>query len=153
MGAAVGVGADLETRVQLMVERGLDIIVVDTAHGHSRGVLQAIRRIKAIAPHLPVIGGTWLPQRARWRLSKPAPMRSKLALGLARFAPRASSPGPVMPQLSAIYNCSQAARPHGIPIIADGGVKYSGDIVKAIAAGAETVSWAASWPPGRVPGN
>ncbi|NMB87840.1 MAG: IMP dehydrogenase [Chloroflexi bacterium] len=139
VGAAVGVGADLETRVQLMVERGLDIIVVDTAHGHSRGVLQAIRRIKAIAPHLPVIGGNVVTAEGTLALIEAGADAVKVGVGAGSICTTRIISGAGMPQLSAIYNCSQAARPHGIPIIADGGVKYSGDIVKAIAAGAETV--------------
>jgi len=138
-GAAIGVGADLETRVQLLAERGADVIVVDTAHGHSQGVLQAIRRAKAVAPHLPVIGGNVVTAEGTLALIEAGADAIKVGVGAGSICTTRIISGVGMPQLTAIYQCARAARPFNIPVIADGGIKYSGDIVKAIVAGAETV--------------
>ncbi len=138
-GAAIGVGADLETRVGLLWERGVDVVVVDTAHGHSQGVLQAIRRAKAVAPQLPVIGGNVVTAAGTLALIKAGADAVKIGVGAGSICTTRVISGVGMPQLSAIHMCAEAALPYGIPVIADGGVKYSGDIVKAIVAGAETV--------------
>jgi len=139
VGAAVGVGPDLETRIHLMIERGVDIIDIDTAHGHSKGVLAAIRRIKAIAPDLAVIAGNVVTAAGTMALIEAGADAVKVGVGAGSICTTRVISGVGMPQLSAIHECAEAARPSGIPVIADGGIKYSGDIVKAIVAGAETV--------------
>lgn len=139
VGAAVGVGADLEERTSLLVGRGVDALVVDTAHGHSRRVIEAIHRIKAVAPDIPVIAGNVVTPEGTLALIKAGASAVKVGVGAGSICTTRIISGAGMPQMSAIRDCSLAAKPHGIPIIADGGIKYSGDIVKAIAAGAETV--------------
>lgn len=138
-GAAVGVGADLEQRAELLAENGVDVLVVDTAHGHSAGVIQAIRRIKAVLPHMPVIGGNVVTGEGTQALIEAGADAIKVGVGAGSICTTRIISGAGMPQMTAIYNCAQAARPAGIPVIADGGIKHSGDIVKAMVAGAETV--------------
>jgi IMP dehydrogenase len=138
-GAAVGVGPDLETRVGLMVERGLDVVVIDTAHGHTKGVITAIRRIKTAWPKLPVIAGNVVTPEGVTDLINAGADAVKVGVGAGSICTTRIISGSGFPQLSAIYACAKAAQAKDIPIIADGGIKYSGDIVKAIAAGAETV--------------
>jgi IMP dehydrogenase len=139
VGAAVGVGADLEQRAELMASKGVDILVVDTAHGHSAGVLKAIKRIKAVLPHMPVIGGNVVTEEGTRALIEAGADAVKVGVGAGSICTTRIISGAGMPQMTAIYNCAKVARPAGIPIIADGGIKYSGDIVKAMVAGAETV--------------
>lgn len=139
VGAAVGVGPDLENRIEQMAARGLDVAVVDTAHGHSIGVIQAIQRIKATAPHLPVIAGNVVTAEGTIALIEAGADAVKIGVGAGSICTTRIISGSGMPQMSAIYACAQAARPYGIPVIADGGIKYSGDIVKALVAGAETI--------------
>jgi IMP dehydrogenase len=138
-GAAVGVGADLEQRAELLAENGVDVLVVDTAHGHSAGVIQAIRRIKAVLPHMPVIGGNVVTAAGTQALIEAGADAVKVGVGAGSICTTRIISGAGMPQMTAIYNCAQAARPAGVPVIADGGIKHSGDIVKAMVAGAETV--------------
>lgn len=139
VGAAVGVGADLEARVERLLERRVDVFVVDTAHGHSQGVIQAVRRIKACAPDTPVIAGNVVTAEGTLVLIEAGADAVKVGVGAGSICTTRIISGVGMPQLSAVYHCAAAARRFGVPVIADGGVKYSGDIVKAIAAGAETV--------------
>lgn len=139
VGAAVGVGKDLEERVSLLHARGVDAVVIDTAHGHTRSVIEAIHRIKSVAPSLPVIAGNVVTAEGTVALIKAGADAVKVGVGAGSICTTRIISGAGMPQLTAIYECSKAARAYGIPIIADGGIRYSGDIVKAIAAGAETV--------------
>lgn len=139
VGAAVGVGADLEQRIAGMVAKGLDVVVIDTAHGHSAGVLRAIQRIKASWPNLPVIAGNVVTAEGTLALIKAGADAVKVGVGAGSICTTRIVSGAGMPQMTAIYECARAAAAHDIPIIADGGVKYSGDVVKAIVAGAETV--------------
>ncbi len=139
VGAAVGVGADLEERVSLMAERGVDVVVVDTAHGHTKGVIEAIRRIKAIHPDMPVIAGNVVTEEGTLALIDAGADAVKVGVGAGSICTTRIISGAGMPQMSAIYHCARAARTRGIPVIADGGIKFSGDIVKAMTAGAETV--------------
>ncbi len=139
VGAAVGVGTDLEERAQLMASKGVDVLVVDTAHGHSAGVIKAIQRIKAVLPAMPVIGGNVVTEEGTRALIEAGADAVKVGVGAGSICTTRIISGAGMPQMSAIYNCAKAARPAGIPLIADGGIKHSGDIVKAITAGAETV--------------
>ncbi len=139
VGAAVGVGKDLEQRILLMTEKGVDILVVDTSHGHTRNVIEAIRRIKTAAPHTPVIAGNVVTEEGTIALIEAGADAIKVGVGAGSICTTRIISGAGMPQMTAIYRCAKAARPHNIPIIADGGIKYSGDIVKALVAGAETV--------------
>lgn len=139
VGAAVGVGADLEERVELLVNEGVDVLVVDTAHGHSAGVIKAIQRIHHNWRDVPVIAGNVVTAEGVDALVKAGADGIKIGVGAGSICTTRVISGAGMPQMSAIYECTRAARRHGIPTIADGGVKYSGDIVKAIAAGADVV--------------
>jgi IMP dehydrogenase len=139
VGAAVGVGADLETRVGYMADAGLDVVVIDTAHGHSKGVLNAIRRVHQKWPKLPVIAGNVVTAEGTKALIEAGAAAVKVGVGAGSICTTRVVAGAGMPQMSAIHICSQAARPFKIPIIADGGIKFSGEIVKAIVAGADTV--------------
>ncbi len=137
--AAVGVGSDLEERVEALVAQGVDAVALDTAHGHSAGVIKAIERIKASWPNLPVVAGNVVTAEAVEALSKAGADAVKVGVGAGSICTTRVVSGAGMPQLSAIYFTSQYARRHGIPVIADGGITYSGDVVKAIAAGADCV--------------
>jgi IMP dehydrogenase len=138
-GAAVGVGADLENRVGLMADAGIDIVVVDTAHGHTKGVLTAIHRVHKNWPNLPVIAGNVVTAEGTRALIEAGAAAVKVGVGAGSICTTRVVAGAGMPQLSAIYACAQAARPFNVPVIADGGIKFSGDIVKAIVAGADAV--------------
>ena len=139
VGAAVGVGADLEQRLALLVAAGVDVVVVDTSHGHSEGVIKAVRRIKAFHPMLPVVAGNVVTAEGTRDLIEAGADAVKVGVGAGSICTTRVVAGVGMPQLSAVADCAEAARPYGVPIIADGGIKYSGDIVKALAAGAHTV--------------
>ena len=139
VGAAVGVGADLEQRVQLMVTEGLDLVVVDTAHGHSDGVFRAIERIKSHWPNLPVVAGNVVTPEGTEALIKAGADIIKIGVGAGSICTTRVVSGAGMPQLSAIHNCADTAHKHGKTVIADGGIKFSGDIIKAIVAGADVV--------------
>ena len=139
VGAAVGVGTELEERVQALVGEEVDVVVVDTAHGDSAGVIDAVRRIRQNWPGLPVIAGNVVTAEGTQRLIEAGVSAVKVGVGAGSICTTRVISGAGMPQVSAIYHCARVARSHGIPIIADGGVKYSGDIVKAIVAGAEVV--------------
>jgi len=138
-GAAVGVGADLEDRVQKLVEKDVDLVAIDTAHGHSAGVIQAIRRIRQNWPDLAVIAGNVVTAEGTLALIEAGASAVKVGVGAGSICTTRVISGAGMPQVSAIYHCAQAAASHHVPIIADGGIKYSGDIVKALAAGAQAV--------------
>jgi IMP dehydrogenase len=139
VGAAVGVGADLEERVELLVNEEVDIVCIDTAHGHSAGVIRAIRRIKTAWPSLPVIAGNVVTAEGTEALIQAGADVVKVGVGAGSICTTRVISGAGMPQVSAIYECARAARKHNIPTIADGGIKYSGDMVKAIVAGATVV--------------
>ena len=138
-GAAVGVGADLEERGNLLGKEEVDVGVVDPAHGHSVGVLQAIKRIHHNWPDLPVIAGNVVTEEGVEALVKAGANGIKIGVGAGSICTTRVISGAGMPQVSAIYACSRLANKFGIPTIADGGIKYSGDIVKAIVAGADVV--------------
>ncbi len=137
--AAVGVGTDLEQRVELLVARGVDAVAVDTAHGHSAGVIRAIRRIKTAWPRLPVLAGNVVTAEATEALIEAGADVVKVGVGAGSICTTRIVSGAGMPQMTAIFECARAARKRGVPVVADGGIKYSGDIVKAIVAGAEAV--------------
>ena len=138
-GAAVGVGIDLENRVEGLVAKGIDLIAIDTAHGHSAGVIRAIQRIKHHWPQLQVMAGTVVTPEGTEALIKAGAAAVKVGVGAGSICTTRIISGAGMPQMSAIFNCARAAQPFNIPVIADGGIKYSGDMVKAIAAGANLV--------------
>lgn len=139
VGAAVGVGSDLEERLERMVPKGLDVVVIDTAHGHSAGVIRAIQRIKAGWPNLPVIAGNVVTAEGTVALIEAGADAVKVGVGAGSICTTRIISGAGMPQMTAIYECARAAAKYDVPVIADGGIKYSGDIVKAIVAGASTV--------------
>ncbi|MEN1761630.1 IMP dehydrogenase [Anoxynatronum sibiricum] len=139
VGAAVGVTADMLERVQALVRSKVDVVVVDTAHGHSKGVLEAVAIIRKQFPELQIIGGNVATAEGTEALIKAGVNAVKVGIGPGSICTTRVVTGVGVPQITAIYDCSQAAAPHGVPVIADGGIKYSGDIVKALAAGAHTV--------------
>ena len=135
----MGVGADLEERIQALVEEDVDVVVIDTAHGHSAGVLSAIQRIHSGWPNLPVIAGNVVTEEGAEALIEAGAAAIKVGVGAGSICTTRIISGAGMPQMSAIHACAKTARKHDIPVIADGGVKFSGDIVKAIVAGADVV--------------
>jgi IMP dehydrogenase len=137
--AAVGVGDDLEARVEALFARGVDAVAIDTAHGHSAGVIKAIERIKGGWTELAVVAGNVVTEDGVDALVGAGADAVKVGVGAGSICTTRVISGAGMPQLSAIWTASRRARRRGVPVIADGGVTYSGDIVKAIAAGAETV--------------
>lgn len=139
VGAAVGVGSDLEPRLELLVAAGVDVIAIDTAHGHSAGVVRAIQRIRSAWPEMQIIAGNVVTAQGALELIQAGAHAIKVGVGAGSICTTRVISGAGMPQITAIHDCAQVARPHGVPIIADGGIKYSGDIVKAIVAGAELV--------------
>ena len=138
-GAAVGVGPDLEMRANLLIDKGIDVLVIDTAHGHSAGVIKAIQRIKNNWPQIPLIAGNVVTPEGTLALIKAGVNGVKIGVGAGSICTTRIISGAGMPQMSAIFNCARAAQPYDVPVIADGGIKYSGDMVKAIAAGADVV--------------
>lgn len=138
-GAAVGVTQDMLERVSALVKAKVDVIVVDTAHGHSQGVLEAVKRIKIEYPDLQVIAGNVATAEATVDLIKAGADAVKVGIGPGSICTTRVVTGIGVPQITAILNCAKAAKEYGIPVIADGGIKYSGDITKAIAAGANVV--------------
>jgi len=139
VGAAVGVGVDVEERVSRMKAVDLDVVVIDTAHGHTAGVIKTIRRIKSAFPDLPIIAGNVVTEEGAAALIEAGADAIKVGVGAGSICTTRIISGTGMPQLSAIYRCAKVTRLKGVPLIADGGVKFSGDIVKAIVAGADTV--------------
>jgi IMP dehydrogenase len=139
VGAAVGTSADTDERVSALVEAGVDVLIVDTAHGHSRGVIDRVRRVKAAYPHLPVIAGNIATGDAALALVEAGADAVKVGIGPGSICTTRIVAGVGVPQLTAIASVAEALGPKGIPFIADGGIRYSGDIAKAIATGAHTV--------------
>ncbi len=137
--AAVGVGADLEDRVEALIAQGIDAVAIDTAHGHSAGVIKAIERIKGSWPNLPVVAGNVVTEEGVDALHRAGASAVKVGVGAGSICTTRVVSGAGMPQLSAIWFTAQHARRRGVPVIGDGGVTYSGDVVKALAAGADTV--------------
>ena len=139
VGAAVGVGEDTDKRVELLVAARVDLIVVDTAHGHSKGVLDRVRWIKKNFPEVDVIGGNIATADAAKALMDHGADGVKVGIGPGSICTTRIVAGVGVPQITAISNVAEALKKHGIPFIADGGIRYSGDIAKAIAAGASSV--------------
>jgi IMP dehydrogenase len=139
VGAAVGVGADTENRVDLLVDAGVDVIVVDTAHGHSQGVLDRVQWIKKNYPKTDVIGGNIATADAAKALVDVGVDGVKVGIGPGSICTTRIVAGVGVPQITAIHNVAEALKNKKIPLIADGGIRYSGDVSKALAAGAYTV--------------
>ena len=139
VGAAVGVGAGTEERVEALVKAGVDAIVVDTAHGHSQGVIERVRWVKQNYPQVQVIGGNIATGAAARALADAGADGVKVGIGPGSICTTRIVAGVGVPQITAIDNVATALQGSGVPLIADGGVRYSGDIAKAIAAGASTV--------------
>ncbi len=139
VGAAVGVGADTDERVGLLAKAGVDMIVVDTAHGHARSVLETVKFIKKRYPSMQVMAGNIATTDAAKDLAKAGVDAVKVGVGPGSICTTRIVSGAGMPQLTAIADCAAALTGSGVPIIADGGIKYSGDVTKALAAGADAV--------------
>ena len=139
VGAAVGVGADTEKRVDLLVDAGVDVIVVDTAHGHSQGVLDRVKWIKKNYPKTDVIGGNIATADAAKALVDVGADGVKVGIGPGSICTTRIVAGVGVPQITAIHNVAETLKNKKIPLIADGGIRYSGDVSKALAAGAYTV--------------
>jgi len=137
--AAVGVGAETEERVDLLVKAGVDMVVVDTAHGHARSVLDTVKLIKRSHPKLELVAGNIATAEAAKDLAEAGVDAVKVGVGPGSICTTRVVSGAGMPQLTAIMDCAKVLSGTGIPIIADGGVKFSGDITKALAAGASSV--------------
>lgn len=139
VGAAVGVGADGYARAVALIDAGVDVIVVDTAHGHHRGVLDAVSRIKKEFPHIEVIGGNVATRAGAQALINAGVDAVKVGVGPGSICTTRVVAGVGVPQLTAIMEANKACFTAGIPLIADGGLQHSGDIAKAIVAGADSV--------------
>jgi len=139
VGAALGVGPGIEANAQKLVDAGVDVVVMDSAHGHSRGVLRAVEAIKSTFPDLPVIAGNVASYEGTEALIAAGANAVKVGVGPGSICTTRIVAGVGVPQMSALKNCVAAAAKHGIPIISDGGIKHSGDLAKAIGAGAHTI--------------
>lgn len=139
VGAAVGVTHDIVTRVEALKSAGVDVVSIDTAHGHSKGVIDACKKIKAAFPDLEVIVGNIATPEAALALAEAGADAVKVGVGPGSICTTRVIAGVGMPQLSAVLECASVLKEKGIPVIADGGIRYSGDLVKALAAGASSV--------------
>lgn len=137
--AAIGVGADMNDRLDAIVAAKVDVVVVDTAHGHSAGVINAVKKIKEKYPDLQLIAGNVATAEATRALIEAGADAIKVGIGPGSICTTRVIAGIGVPQITAVFDCAMAAREYGIPVIADGGIKYSGDVVKALAAGASVV--------------
>ncbi len=139
VGAAVGVTADTLERVSALVNAGVDVIAIDTAHGHSKGVIETLKMVKKAYPKLQVIAGNIATAAAAKALAKAGADAVKVGIGPGSICTTRIIAGVGVPQLYAVYECAKALKGTGIPVIADGGIKHTGDIPKAIAAGASCI--------------
>ena len=139
VGAAVGVGPDWEERVEALVRAGADLIAIDTAHGHSKNVLDTIRQIRGRYPDLDLSGGNVATAEGTTALIQAGVNVVKVGVGPGSICTTRVVSGVGVPQVTAIGSCAKAAARHNVPIVADGGIKFSGDITKALAAGADSV--------------
>ncbi|HET9919553.1 MAG TPA: IMP dehydrogenase [Ktedonobacteraceae bacterium] len=140
VGAAVGVGPDTGNRCGALVEEGVDVLVVDTSHAHSRMVIETVAHVKDLfGKQVQLVAGNVVTAEATEALIEAGVDAVKVGIGAGSICTTRVIAGVGVPQITAVYECAQVARAHGVPIIADGGIQYSGDIAKAIAAGADTV--------------
>ena len=139
VGAAIGVTTDTLQRAEALVNAGVDVIVLDTAHGHSKGVIETVKALKDRFPETQLIAGNVATAEATRDLIEAGADAIKVGIGPGSICTTRVVAGIGVPQITAIMNCAEEAEKYGIPIIADGGIKFSGDIVKALAAGARIV--------------
>src|SRR5258706_6316254 len=140
VGAAVGVGPDTEKRCAALIEEGVDVLVVDTSHAHSHMVIETVARVKdRFGEQVQLMAGNVVTAEATEALIQAGADAIKVGIGAGAICTTRVIAGVGMPQVTAIYECARAARPYNVPIVGDGGIQYSGDIAKAIAAGADTV--------------
>jgi IMP dehydrogenase len=139
VGAAVGTGKETEARVEALVKAGVDVIIVDTAHGHSQGVLDRVRWVKEKYPELQVIGGNIATAEAAKALVEAGADGVKVGIGPGSICTTRIVAGVGVPQITAVSNVADALKGTGVPLIADGGIRYSGDVAKALAAGAHAI--------------
>lgn len=139
VGAAIGIGPDMLERVKAVYEAGVDVIALDSAHGHSKNIINAVKEIKTAFPNLDVIAGNVATAEGTRELIEAGADCVKIGIGPGSICTTRIVAGIGVPQLTAVMDCSAVGKEYGVPVIADGGIKYSGDIVKAIAAGANTV--------------
>jgi IMP dehydrogenase len=138
-GAAIGVSADMMDRAGALVQAGVDVLVLDSAHGHSEGILRALSAVKEKFPQVQVIAGNVATPEGTRDLIQAGADAVKVGIGPGSICTTRVVAGIGVPQITAIYECAMEAEKHGVPVIADGGIKFSGDIVKALAAGGSTV--------------
>src|SRR3989442_11484008 len=140
VGAAIGVGPDTDARCAALIEKGVDVLVVDTSHAHSQMVLETVARVKdRFGRQVQLIAGNVVTAEATEALIQAGADAVKVGIGAGAICTTRIIAGIGMPQITAIYDCARAARSYGVPVIGDGGIQYSGDMAKAIAAGADTV--------------
>lgn len=139
VGAAVGVTADILDRVQALVQAGVDVITLDSAHGHSKGIIDTLKKVKAAYPDLQVIAGNVATAAGAKALVEAGADAVKVGIGPGSICTTRIVTGIGAPQLTAVMECAQALKGTGVPVIADGGIRYTGDLVKAIAAGASCI--------------
>ena len=139
VGAALGVGPTIEAHAERLVRAGVDVVAIDSAHGHSAGVLRAVETVRAAFPHLSIIAGNVATGEATADLIKAGANAVKVGVGPGSICTTRIVAGVGVPQMTAIQKCVREANKHGIPIIADGGIKHSGDLTKAIGGGAHSV--------------
>ena len=139
VGAAVGVGADMEQRVERLISANVDVVVVDTAHGHSDGVIQTVKALKKKFPRLELIAGNVATPEGTRSLAEAGIDAVKVGVGPGSICTTRVVAGIGVPQMTAIMDCAEEARRWGLPVVADGGIKYSGDVTKALAGGADSV--------------
>lgn len=139
VGAAVGTGEGLRERAEALVDIGVDVLAIDSAHGHSQGVMRALEQLKAWFPDTDVIAGNVVTAEGTRALIERGADAVKVGVGPGSICTTRVVTGAGMPQITAITECAAAAEPYDVPVIADGGIKYSGDITKALAAGAHSV--------------
>ena len=138
-GAAIGLGSDMMDRAAAMLKAGVDVLTLDSAHGHSKNVIDAVAKLRAAFPEAQIIAGNVATAEATLDLINAGADAIKVGIGPGSICTTRVVAGIGVPQFTAVMDCAEVARRYNIPIIADGGIKYSGDIVKAIAAGADTV--------------
>ncbi len=139
VGAAVGVGDDRDERVECLIKEGVDVICIDTAHGHSRNVINSVKELKSNYPNLQIIAGNIATAEAAEDLIKAGADAIKVGIGPGSICTTRIIAGVGVPQITAINDCYEVAKKYDIPVIADGGIKFSGDMVKALAAGARCI--------------
>ncbi len=139
VGAAIGTGPDSLTRAEALIKAGVDVLIIDTAHGHSKGVIEAAKAVKTKFPRTPLVAGNIATEQAVQDLAKTGVDGLKVGIGPGSICTTRMVAGVGVPQLTAILRCAKAAKEFDLPLIADGGIKYSGDLTKALAAGASSV--------------